>query len=378
MFSRRQVLAGLLGSLSGWMVAGPLLAADDPVVFSFAFVGCNRLNKAGVDATQIASTANAAQLLQTFEDIGKLKPLPQYLFLAGDIVKGKKNGTKKLAQQLNDWQALTKGKLDKNIKLVVLTGNHEVLKKVEAPGAPDSEPDDEIEVPNQPAYPYWQDNMRPYIFGKNGPAAGGPDGLLNDEKRLSYSFSDGGNLFMILNTDSQLQSAPTTTGDIPLAWIKANLASAQQDKAIQNIFVMGHKPIVSPGKVKQDEKGAETILKAQGGDFYAALNTPAPGASATKVRAYLSAHAHLWQYDANLSAYGLNGTIPQVVAGNAGSPPEAVFKNGYFGYTLVSITKSGKITAQSYGRPIPQPDYYAQTPKPQAATLQGSSYTLFP
>jgi hypothetical protein len=355
--------------LLSWF-ALPAHAAADPVVFSFVFVGCNRLDKAGADATGSLSTANAAQLLRDFKDISKLQPSPQYVILAGDIVKAKKKGTKTLKKQLDAWVALAGKRLDPKTTLLAFTGNHELLRSVtDAAG-------EEVEVPNQPAYPYWQEQMKKFIGGKDGPPQAGPDQLVNDEARLSYTFQSGPYFFMVLNTDTQIDQ--TTSGDIPLNWIEAKLSAAQQDPSVRHIFVMGHKPIAVPGKSIDD--GASNIRKSQGQAFYALLNKPAAGAASSKVRAYLSAHAHQWNYQPDLAGSGFAGKIPQIIAGNGGSPPDKTWRgpDAYFGYTLIAVTQSGTVSAQSFGRAIPAPDYYAQKPAPLAATLRGSEQRLYP
>ncbi|WP_156302878.1 hypothetical protein [Methylogaea oryzae] len=90
----------------GETVAQSRETAAEPVALSFVFFGCNRLDKDGAEATDSKSTANVAQLLQSFQDIARLPRLPQYVFLAGDIVKAKKPGTDALAKQLSAWVKL--------------------------------------------------------------------------------------------------------------------------------------------------------------------------------------------------------------------------------------------------------------------------------
>ena len=53
---RRIVLAICLLCM---LVSTATFGAGDPVAFSFVFVGCNRLDKTGADATGSTSTANA-------------------------------------------------------------------------------------------------------------------------------------------------------------------------------------------------------------------------------------------------------------------------------------------------------------------------------
>jgi hypothetical protein len=98
------------------------------------------------------------------------------------------------------------------------------------------------------------------------------------------------------------------------------------------------------------------------------------------VRAYLAAHAHEWSYLEAIPVAAGTGTahVPQIIAGNGGSPPEGNWSRGnYFGYTLVSVTANGTVSAQSYGRPIPAP-YWQQIPAPLAAQPRGAPVVLKP
>lgn len=358
------LLSGLLGTA---LLPSSVQAAPETIVLSFAFVGCNRLDKAGVKATGAASTANEAQLLRTLADVAGTQPAPQLMILAGDVVKAKKAGTKDLKDQLKAWQKLVKKQLPASTQLVAFTGNHELL--MSAPGK------DDTEIPNQPAYGTWQSRMTATIAGSDGPAAGGADKLLNDETGLSYTFKRGNTLFIVLNTDSQIDQQ--TIGNVPLNWLGAKLAAAQGDKSIDHVFVMGHKPIAVPGK--QPDSGESNIRAAQGAGFYRLLNQAGPGGAPSKVRAYLAAHAHQWSYTGSLPPPLGPGNVAQIIAGNGGSPPEKSWVAGgnYFGYTLVSVLASGKVTAQSYGRTIPA-TYYQQKPAPSPATARGELRVLKP
>ena len=79
----------------------------DEVALSFVYVGCNRVGwservdpATGAKAPLPVSTANAAQLLQTFHDVvNELAPEPTYLFLCGDIVRNEQPGGSTLRQQ---------------------------------------------------------------------------------------------------------------------------------------------------------------------------------------------------------------------------------------------------------------------------------------
>src|SRR5882757_9682877 len=141
--------------------AGP----DD---FSFVVVGCNRIDPttvpAGAAPDDFPSTANAAQMNRTFAEVGKLNPLPDYFFMAGDLVMGYTNDNALLRSELNGWVDLYKASplYGTKVKLVAITGNHETQ------NAP--------KVSTLPAEQAWLEIMAPYIGGSNGPTAGGPDG----------------------------------------------------------------------------------------------------------------------------------------------------------------------------------------------------------
>jgi hypothetical protein len=112
-----------------------------------------------------------------------------------------------------------------------------------------------------------------------------------------------------------------------------------------------------------------SIRPKQAAQLYALLDDPAGNGSPGKVRAYLSAHAHEWKYYPSLPLKdGVAGKIPQIVAGNAGSPPDKNWRgdDAYFGYTLIAVMRSGAMTVQSYGRKIPVP-YYRQVAAPTMA-----------
>jgi len=353
--------------------------AGNPVIFSFAFFGCNRLDKAGAKATESASTANVAQLRQSFQDIADSARLPNYVFLGGDIVKAKKPGKKKLSRQLRAWVALVNDPgqnplLKKNVPLVAFTGNHELLINQK-----DGDNCQYAQCPNPPAYRYWQKYMGQksfkFILGKNGPKPGGKDGLLGNERKLSYSFRSKDVKFVILNTDTRIDK--DTIGDVPLHWLQKQLRSAQRDNSIHHVFVMGHKPLQSAKNASSDPSGNRTIRAQQAEAFYTMLNDPAGDGSPSKVRVYLAAHAHEWNYTPKLTVGKLSGNVAQIIAGNGGSPPNSAWtgKNAYFGYTLVEISQSGTVTAKSYGRPINTP-YYDQ--KVGVATLRESEVLYAP
>ena len=73
-----------------------------------------------------------------------------------------------------------------------------------------------------------------------------------------------------------------------------------------------------------------------------------------------SAHNHVWY-----RAQPANGKTWMVVAGNGGSKldagldPTIPTTGTYYGFTLVSVTNSGRVLLRSYGRDIPAAGYMA-------------------
>jgi len=323
----------------------------DPTVYRFAFMGCNRLSFDDLSADN-PSSANRAQLLADFNTLPSVSPAVSHLFFAGDLVANLDPGTATLQSQLTAWLELfqTTALAQSSIQMVTFTGNHEVLESQDDPDTGES-----VEVPNPATLPVWVSLMESFIAGSNGPTTAAPnlDQVTQDQSRLSYSFQDGNVLYVILNTDTFIDLV--TLGDVPLNWLQQTLAQAEADNTVEHVFVMGHKPIVSPPGATEGP-GAGSIRTEEKSPFAQLL------AGNSKVRGYLCAHAHLWDYAT------LEGGTPQVIAGNGGSKVEPPFDDtgrGFYGYTLYSLHASGTVHLESWGRPVPDP-YNAPGPQPEA------------
>ena len=329
-----------------------------------------------------ASTANVAQLRQHFEDIDSLDPKPRYIFLCGDAVtKGKAGGpfnaegtgpiddslkamTAAVENEMKNWSLIRRngaviidhdgtaksvspgepGSLfsREGIKVVVMPGNHEMCFKVnDDPNAPPPSAGYDYEYPNEYAGAAFVNQMKPYILGDNGPTEGttydseNPLELFDDrpaardESQLSYTFRDGENFFMILNTDTYVGRSKWngSSGDfrirrIPLRWIREQLRQAQLDPTVRHIFVFGHRPIQTiNGEAGIDDRQALTFFKLLNNPLANTpleLDNPLPDTPHTKVRGYLCAHAHLLS---TRQPPG-NRVVQQIVAGSAGSEPD--------------------------------------------------------
>jgi hypothetical protein len=233
-----------------------------------------------------------------------------------------------------------------------MTGNHEVLQGLPS----DASLGAKIEVLNPATKPVWLAWLARNGFDRfagNGPtnAAPNPDMLVGDESRMTYSFDIGDTHFVILNTDTL--NTTLNIGWVAYNWIKQDIEQAEQNREIKSIFVLGHKPILGP--IEAVEPG-NVILNPLSFRLAALFN------KSRKLKAYLCAHAHLWE------ARQLGGprSAWQVVAGNAGSklvegwdPPGGPF----FGFTLVKLYENGKVGVISYRRPVP-PVYFEGPTEP--------------
>ncbi len=348
-------------------VVDALLAdgAVDTSTTSFAFMGCNRLQKADWVVATNPSSANAAQLTQTFADLGTSMPASSRFFMTGDLVLGLDADTTVLAGQLAGWKSFYDADPNaKKTRLVPLPGNHEMLVKLKTSGG-------KVEISNTGADAVWTSWLASSGFGAlagNGPKmqAQDPDALVDDQSKLSYSFDENGVHYVLLNTDTITSTPDSATGStaigwVPLAWLTSDLAAAQTNPKVKAIFVLGHKPLVSPtGDTSVDATIAASLVTKMESLLDAT----------TKVKGYLCAHAHLWD------ARKLPGNrgVYQVVAGNGGSQLETAWATPSYGFTEVRVYQSGRVGVVSHERPVPNP-YNAS---PAAPAVARSEITIAP
>ena len=325
------------------------------VVLSFVYTGCNRLDRHDVD--KFPSSANVPQLTQTFSDISKIEPAPGLFVFAGDLVVNLRGDQgKTLRSQLNHWFSLYENsplaRTNEKIPFIPIMGNHEsdVYSDVlqgEYPDAANAE--------------VWLDWIKQHHFDRyagNGPAEPylQPDALAqNNNQNLTYSFQVNGVHFILVNTDTFTTTPSADNPDFPANgwvayhWIKDDIERAQDDPSVSHIVVLGHKPLKGPlfypGKTNiiNTEKYplADRLIELFGG--------------LSKFSGYFAAHSHDWEYR-NLESD--SGSIPQVIAGNGGSPLVTAWKpegGVYFGFTQVKLYRNGSVGVVSYRRPVPDP-----------------------
>ena len=329
----------------------PLAAYDDDnlgaesefsspdVRFSFVVIGCNRVDKADTNSTTNPSTANQDALLRAFSEIAAMRPLPRFVFFAGDMVYGYTPtlaDTVRLELQLRSWLALYQASplAATDVELVPLEGNHEVQnsKKIAFPAGERT----------------WLRVMGAHIpRAGNGPAAGGPDNLATDQSLLTYSFDYARTHFVLVNTDPVGKD-----GSVPLNWIASDLAAAQANH-VKHVFIITHKPAYAypiasyiPPLTQEDGLGGTYPLERD------ALWGMLADANA---EAMLSAHNHLY-----FRTQGAVGATWQVVAGNGGSPIEPIIdreNQSWFGYSVVTVHRNNQVTLTSYAHQVPTAGY---------------------
>ncbi|HTE47542.1 MAG TPA: metallophosphoesterase [Gemmatimonadaceae bacterium] len=312
------------------------------VAYSFAVLGCNRV--AAPESLGVVSTANVPQLNRTFADIAAMSPKPNFLFFAGDLVFGYTNDSTALDRELKGWIALYQASplANSGVELVTVPGNHETdnLAKVAVPSGER----------------VWLRDMAAYIGrGGNGPAAGGADGLQTDQSKLTYSFDFKDAHFVLLNTDPVGKD-----WHVPTAWVTSDLAAAR-GRGAKHIFAIAHKPAYSYPTLATD--GLSFDVAARDAFWNVLANN--------QVEGMFSAHNHMyWRAQPT-------GKTWQVIAGNGGSPLDAAVDvsipgtGAYFGFTIVTVTNSGRVFSKSYGRDIPAAGYAATAPG-VPATLRDS------
>lgn len=305
--------------------SAPTAAVRDTLAYSFAVLGCNRIDNADLNLATNPSTANVPQLTRTYADLAALRPVPDYLFFMGDMVLGYSPDTAVIGRELRAWVGLYRAApLSRTgIRMVAMPGNHEVMSGKNMPSFVGAEQ-------------AWRAALRPYLAGSNGPPAGGPDQLATDQSQLSYSFDYKQSHFVILNTDPVGAEATA-----PLNWLGRDLAAARA-RGSKHLFALGHKPAI-PAPANDGLRN--------GGSMWSLLE-------ANHAEAMLAAHNHLY-YRIQTPPYH-----PwQLIAGNGGSPLDASASPNklFFGFILVKVFTSGKVMAYSYGRDLPASGYLGPT-----------------
>lgn len=238
---------------------------------------------------------------------------------------------KVVERQLVAWRALYESSPlpDLGVQLVAIPGNHEVQ---DGPASP--------HFAYKAAEEAWLRVMAPYIWGANGPAAGGDDALDTDQSMLTYSFEHRGSHFVILNTDPVGRD-----WTVPTRWVARDIGAAVNGRA-RHIFAIGHKPAFPWPEVPLDGLSRDEVRRDE---FWSSMEV-------NRAEAMFSAHNHLW-FKQRPHA---DGTW-MVIARNGGSKLETgvPVEDQYFGFTWVRVGRRGRVVALSFGRDVPAEGYLA-------------------
>jgi hypothetical protein len=299
----------------------------DSVLYSFVFMGCNRVDRKDLNNPGTnASTANLPQLQGTFNEVCNMNPRPKYFFFLGDLVLGLNTDTGVLSQQLAAWKQVyydtafspisTSG-----IQMIAVPGNHEMLYYGKKKNG---------ELPLNGSINAWMNQVGAFMPAGN-PTLSRATGSQN---QATYSFSDGATHFIIMNTDTYDSNNSQTIGLTDTTWINADLQTAGNNPAIKNIFLMGHKPIVTvKNGYLQNETGEHVVDASVRNSLWPMMNN--------YLTAELSAHVHDY-----LRFQPDSANFYQVIAGNGGSKGSATF----YGYSIIYVMKNGSVVLKSMGR----------------------------
>jgi len=372
---------------------------QDPTVLAFTFTGDIRVNPHW-DKTNIMYVAtaklpektlaffgypanpkpgdfypfyfNMSQWMLNLQDLKLLSAAPLYHFVTGDIVLGFENDNgDELRKQLADFgKALPT--FPSPIQLVVMPGNHETTHKDRK-----TRPGTTLTSASPNNTVAWRDFVKDQgldKLAKNGPTLSDPEifpgaRMTQDQSTLTYSFDSPDQTchFVVLNTDT-LTDVMTDRGEsaqglIPLKWVTADIQKAQARSITQHIFVFGHKGIQYPSDMPMSARGEADRLDPRVGEPLRQLLI-ANG----KVAGYFCSHVHLWHADTLADSGGPDTRPVQIVAGNGGCEPEKFWepdketglawnpdepRGPFFGFTLVKVHRSGKVSYNSHQRPIP-------------------------
>jgi hypothetical protein len=393
----------------------------DPVVLSFATVGDSRQDPAKVDSTQKPLSQQDYQWLQNSKAWSRLMreisaQKPHMLFFNGDMIMGYGNAdvstvsTTSVAGVVNSdlvryytqsafWRGMVAPLIEAGTYVVPVAGNHEVQCRsgtvTTGPGIVAA-----ITVPvtwghigckdvhgqprsgklsmqvNEEA---WRANFGDLIIDTarlnaalpagltvrhlSPTAPGSADGLVTDQRQLSYSFDVGDSHFTVINTDPA-----GADSSAPVVWMAADFKAAQA-RGARHFFVFGHKPAYTyshgSGANGLDAHPSGTANRDA---FWQLIE--AHGAT------YFCGHEHTFNMAQptlrNADGSTRTSTAWQVLVGSGGSPFEAAAltpgqpaTDRHYAYASVRIFRSGQVQIDAHGFS----DTYGPTQLLQSVTL---------
>ena len=327
------------------MVLLSVLLVADPVVFSFAFFGCNRIEQDDWVKTraQNPSSANVVQLQRNFADIAAMEPRPDMTLVLGDLVNNyAADDGAVLREQLDAWDKLVPSAAWPTV--LPVPGNHELLSKT-----------GKTRALNPTAEAVWNQWFAKHpLAGRIVPGPGNAtteDRISTEQSRLSYTLDAKNVRLIVLNTDTADRSSGIAR--VPIQWIREQVDKADRTSGIQHVFVVGHRNLVDP----LTTVGDSPIDPALGSQLANILS------SSRKVRGYLCAHVHAF----DVRTFGRHDLF-QVVAGNGGSQLEDNWRpvgGSTNGFSVIRVHRSGVVGLVVAKRSVPEDrERYLETSGP--------------
>ncbi|WP_299681322.1 metallophosphoesterase [uncultured Dokdonia sp.] len=290
-------------------------------VFSFSFVGCNRIDRHNQSSSN-PSTANVYALERIYQDMDSLSQKPELFFFLGDLVLAEST-LPNLDSQLKAWEKLYDvNPISKSgIELVAVPGNHEMLSYT-----PNGE------IPLAGSTDVWLKYMKKYMPTGRKTA---PD-TLGLDNRLTFAFTKHNVGFVVMNTDTYNPNG--LEGQLPVSWVNNQVEAYKKDSAIDHIFVLGHRPYYVNGQPDTTHGGLP-----QGGQLW-------PTFEKNGVVAMLSAHQHNYERSQPINNT-LGGGTYQIVAGHGGSVNNRHVSHSppFFGYSLITVMSDGSVELDTRG-----------------------------
>lgn len=303
-------------------------------IFSFSFVGCNRIDRHN-QTDNNPSTANLYALERIYDHMNSLPQKPEVFFFLGDLVLAESD-TINLNSQLSAWKKVYENNpiSKSSVELIAVPGNHEML--TYTPNG---------EIPLAGSTDVWLRYMKDYMPTNRKTA---PD-TLGLDNRLSFTFTRHNVGFVIMNTDTYNPNG--LEGQVPVSWVNRQVEAFKKDIVIDHIFVLGHRPYYVAGVPDTGHGGLP-----QGGQLW-------PTFEENRVVAMLSAHQHDYERWQPIND-SLGGGTYQIVAGHGGSVNNRHVPHSppFLGYSLITVMSDGTIeldtqgycTGDTYLTPVPK------------------------
>ena len=228
---------------------------QDNVIFSFATVGDSRYDKKETDATAEDKIwqQNSKALSRIIREVHSQKP--NALFFNGDMIMAYTTNQAELDREYAYWRGMVADLMEESTYVVPIPGNHEVQIKFKPRNiskSKDAGEEDVLKIANPECETAWRRNMGDLIIetnlwrnivgapveawdANNKPTLGGPDGIITDQRQLTYSFDCKGIHFTMINTDAAGQDSHA-----PVNWLEQDLKAAKV-RGCKTFFIYGHK-----------------------------------------------------------------------------------------------------------------------------------------